>query len=208
MAKKRRIPRLGRKQVSIIIDGETEQWYTESMRQVEQLRGLKIKPDLPKKTTLKDLYPYVAKQVIDFDQVIWIIDMDKPISDAKKVGKLSEVMSKFKRERAKLEKMGVIIIVNSPSLERWFLLHFEDGKKHYPTQKPLIDHLRKKYLAAYEKKERFFKRKAGSLYLDLRPNLSEAIARSKAMNGFDTENPERASCEMWKLFEALNVDLP
>lgn len=195
----------GSKTVSIIVDGETEQWYTESMKQAERMRGLKIKPDLPKKKTLTQLYSYVAEQTATFDLVIWIIDMDVPIYEAKRSGKLQEVMAEFKRQRILLRELGVTVIVNSPSLERWFLLHFEDSQKYYAAQKQLIAHLRKHYLNAYEKKENYFKRKDGSLYQDLKPGLPAAIQRSRDMDDFDPENPEKSVCEMWKLFDALNI---
>ncbi len=206
MAKRNRKSRgSGNKTVSIIVDGETEQWYAESMKQTERLRGLKIKPDLPKKKTLPQLYAYVEEQAVIFDLVIWIIDMDVPIAEAKRVGKLPEVMVEFERQRSKLEADGVTVIVNSPSLERWILLHFEDSQKHYPAQKPVIDRIRKHYLSIYEKKEKYFKRKDGSLYQDLKPHLPDAIARSRAMSPFNPKDPERAACEMWKLFEVLKV---
>lgn len=195
----------GRKTMSIIVDGQTEQWYTESLRQTERLRGLKIKPDLPKNKKLHQLYDYVAQQAETFDLVLWIIDMDVPINEAKRADQLKEVMAEFKKQRTRLEKLGVTVIVNSPSLERWFLLHFEDSHRHYLTQKPVINRIRKHYLAAYEKKESYFKRKDGSLYEDLEPNLAVAIERSKAMLPFDPDNPDRAACEMWKLFDLLKI---
>lgn len=208
MAKRNRRSRgSGNKSVSIIVDGETEQWYAESLRGHEQLRKLRIKPDLPKKKSLKELYPYVTEQASIFDQVVWIIDMDVPISQAKRAGKLAKVMATFKRQRSLLEKQGVTVIVNSPSLERWFLLHFEESQKYYASQKPLITRLRKHYLNTYEKSEKYFKRKEGSLYQDLRPNLPIAIQRSKSMSDFDPDHPEKSACEMWKLFDALQVEI-
>lgn len=208
MAKRRGKSRgRGKKTVSIIVDGETEQWYAESMRATEQLRSLKIKPDLPKKKTLEALYDYVAKQAEIFDVVIWIVDMDVPVAEARKRGDLAAVMAKFKRKRTELVARGVTVIVNSPSLERWILLHYEDSKKYYSAQKPIIDRIRKHYLKAYEKSERYFKRKDGSLYQDLRPYLADALIRSKAMPAFDPDHPERAACEMWQLFEALDIEV-
>ncbi|MEL7162453.1 MAG: RloB domain-containing protein, partial [Bacteroidota bacterium] len=113
--------------------------------------------------------------------------------------------AEFKRKRAELAARGVTVIVNSPSLERWILLHYEDSKKYYSAQKPIIDRIRKQYLKSYEKSERYFKRKDSSLYQDLRPKLADALNRSKAMPAFDPDLPERAACEMWKLFHILNI---
>jgi len=63
MAKRNRKSRgTGSKTVSIIVDGETEQWYAESMKQTERLRGLKIKPDLPKKKAKNPFDPEHPEQ--------------------------------------------------------------------------------------------------------------------------------------------------
>ncbi len=206
MAKRKRSPRgKGAKVCSIIVDGETEQWYTETLRKAEGLKHLKIKPDLPKKKKLTDLYEYVKQQVVIFDKVIWIIDMDVPIVQAKKTGNLKEVMAQFKKERAQLEDSGVTVIVNTPSIEEWFLLHYESSKRYFSSQAPLITHLKKKHLPDYEKKESYYKKANSSFYQRLKPNLSLAIERSKAMGTFNPDNPESACCEMWLLFVELGI---
>lgn len=151
----------GAKVCSIIVDGETEQWYTETLRQAEGLKHLKIKPDLPKKKTITELYKYVRKQANIYDQVIWIIDMDVTISEAKKAGNLKVVMARFKGESVSLNKLtNVKIIVNTPSLEAWLLLHYETTGRYFPSQSQLITHLKKKHLPDYAKKERYYKKQA------------------------------------------------
>jgi hypothetical protein len=69
--------------VAILVDGETESWYVESLKSFERLRRLKITPDLPKKSKLEDLYKRAKKLAIDYDKVIWIIYVDVPIAEGK-----------------------------------------------------------------------------------------------------------------------------
>lgn len=142
--------------VAILVDGDTESWYIESLKSYERIRHLKITPDLPKKSKLEDLYKRAKALAIIYDKVIWIIDMDVPIAEGKKNGNLKQTMATFKRERAILEETGVIVIVNTPSVEEWYMLHYEQGKKYFPTQSPLISALKKKYIGDYEKSEKFY----------------------------------------------------
>lgn len=204
---KKRSPRgQGATTVAILVDGETESWYIEALKSAERIRHLKITPQLPKKSKLKDLYAVAKELAKDYDKVFWIIDMDVPIADGKKNGNLKQVLATFKQERASLEKMGVIVIVNTPSVEEWYLLHYGQGKKYFPSQVPLIRSLKQNHISDYEKTEKFYKQpKENNFYQRLKPHLAKAIENSKNLPGFDPDEPERAACEMYKLFDWLKI---
>jgi len=57
-----------------------------------------------------------------------------------------------------------------------------------------------KHNSGYEKTEKFFKKRDNDIYLRLKPYLHNAIKNAAALDPFDRENPERAICEMHKLF--------
>ena len=203
MAKRRTRP--ARKVIAIIVDGQTEKWYLESLRAVKQPAGVTIKPELPKKKTLPELYAYTEELARDADQVVLLLDMDAHLNDARNAGKLNETLQEFARKRAALESGNITFVVNHPCFERWYLLHFEDSQQPYRLQKPLIDRLCKQHMPDYQKKESYYKRSGGSLYESLRDRLPAAIERSRGMELFDAEQPDRAVCEMWRLFEELGL---
>ena len=205
--KNKRNPRgRGATTVALLVDGETESWYIEALKSVERLRNLKITPQLPKKSKLEDLYEVAKDLARIYDKVIWIIDLDVPIANGKKYGHLKQVMETFKRERTALEEMGVIAIVNTPSVEEWYMLHFEQGKKYFPSQVPLINTLKKNYINDYKKTEKFYKEpKENNFYQRLKPHLPKAIENSRKLPGFNPDEPERAACEMHKLFDWLKI---
>ncbi|MGB3548752.1 MAG: RloB domain-containing protein [Saprospiraceae bacterium] len=119
MARRKLSPRRKTAQIcSIVVDGETESWYLEALSKAEGIKQLKIKPDLPKKKRLDDLYKYVAQQATDYDKVIWIIDMDTTIAESKVANTLKETMQKFQRKRKSLEAQGISVIINTPCLEK------------------------------------------------------------------------------------------
>ena len=133
------------------------------------------------------------------------INMDVTIAEAKRVGTLVQTMQRFKRERAALEELGVTVIVNMPSVEFWYLLHFEKTGKYFPKQDPLIRRL-KKHLPDYAKSEKYYKQPRNqTLYDRLREQRDQAIDRSHALYRFDPDDPERACCEMGWLFVALGL---
>lgn len=70
----------------------------------------------------------------------------------------------------------------------------------------MINSLKQNHVPNYEKKEKFYKEpKANNFYQRLKPHLSQAIENSKKLPGFDPDNPERAACEMHKLFDWLKI---
>ena len=142
---------------------------------------------------------------MDADQVVLLLDMDAHLNDARRAGTVRETLREFARKRQALENDNITFVVNHPCLERWYLLHFEDSQKAYRKQKPLVDRLRKQHLPDYRKEETYYKRKDGSLYESLKDRLPEAIERSRTIKGFDVEQPDRAVCEMWRLFEVLGL---
>ena len=188
-----------------MVDGQTEKWYLESLYAVEQPTGVKIKPELPKKKTLPQLYAYAEELALDADQVVVLLDMDAHLNDARRAGTVREILREFARKRQALENGNITFVVNHPCLERWFLIHFEDSQKPYRKQEPLIDRLRKPHLPDYQKKQSYYKRKDDSLYESLKDRLPKAIERSRAMKDFDIKQPDRAVCEMWRLFEVLGL---
>ena len=94
---------------------------------------------------------------------------------------------------------NVVVVVNNPCLEFWFLLHFEVTTKYYNTCYSAESQL-KKHLKNYEKSIKFFTKQNDDIYLKLKPHLREAIQRSTALGGFNNDHPEKALCEMGLLF--------
>ncbi|WP_420458533.1 RloB family protein [Neolewinella sp.] len=201
----RRQLRAPKKVIAIVVDGQTEKWYLESLYKAERPTGVTIKPELPKKKTLPQFYAYAEQLARDADQVVLLLDMDAHLNDARRAGTEKETLQVFARKRRALERGNITFVVNHPCLERWFLLHFEASQKAYRKQKPLIDQLRSRHLSDYRKEETYYKHKDGSLYESLKDWLPKAIERSRAMKDFDIEQPDRAVCEMWRLFEVLGL---
>lgn len=195
----------GKKVYSIVVDGKTEAWYLQMLKKNERLQSIKIKPDLPKKKRFSELFDYVSEQAKYYDKVIWIIDLDTIVAEAKQKKDLKETMQKVAQDISQLEENGVIVIVNNPCLEEWLLLHFDDSAKYYHRCEDAERVLRHKdYLVNYQKTEHYYK-SSNDIYSKLKDRLHNAILRGKKLGNFDENQAEKAIAEMYKLFDFLNI---
>ncbi len=140
----------------------------------------------------------------EFTKVFWVIDLDTVIKETTESpkGKKSPIIT-FKDFRADLinNYPNVVVIVNNPCLEFWFLLHFEKTSKYYDTCYSAEKQL-KRYLKNYEKTRKFFMKENNDIYMKLKPKIQTAIHNSLALGSFDDQNPKKAMSEMELLFQS------
>jgi len=116
-------------------------------------------------------------------------------------------MQEFQKLYNKCKKNDkVIVIVNNPCFEFWFLLHFRYTERFYENFKTLLPDLRK-HLADYEKTEKYFVRTTPDIYKRLKQNLQTAISNAEKLGKFDFRNTEKGMTEMYKIFRELKIEL-
>lgn len=190
--------------IGIVVDGDTEKWYFEMLKRNERRLQVAIKPELPKRNTLREQYDKVIElQGIGYDKVYWIVDMDNILKETEEsLPGHSNPLNKFNTYQDKLLKKynNITIVVNNPCLEFWFLLHYKRTGKIFRNCNSATGEL-KKHLTDYEKTRRYFTKQDNDIYLKLRPHLQQAIVNAKSLGHFDSVNPKKAMCEMGCLFE-------
>lgn len=190
---------------AVVVDGETEVWYLQMLKRNERDIRVSIKPEIPNKKSVEEQYNLVCDlSSKEFTKVFWIIDLDTVIKEENEVpkGKKSPLKT-FDEYRTDLSKNypNVVVIVNNPCLEFWFLLHFEKTSKYFSTCSGAETEL-KKHLKNYEKTQKFFTKQNDDIYLKLKPNFKTALSNSIALGNFDNENAKKAMCEMELLFQS------
>ncbi len=206
MRKSRRVPIKTKPTFVFVVDGKTEVWYLNMLMRNERDIRVTIKPEIPHRKSLKDQYKLVCDlSEKEFSKVFWIVDFDTIIKEDKEAlkGKTSP-LKLFKEYRTHLiEKCkNVVVIVNNPCLEFWFLLHFSKTAKQFNNCSNAEREL-KKHLINYEKSQRYFTKQNDDIYLKLKPYLKTALDNSMALGNFDDDNPQRAMCEMELLFNSV-----
>ena len=189
-----------KKKAAIFVDGECELWYFQMMKRNENAINLDLLPKLPRKKKLFDLYKEVKNSASDYDLVIWIVDLDKILEEArikKKDGKNSkEEFIRYYKDLSRLK--NVKVIVSNPCLEYWLLLHYEF------TAKPFKDcndatQLLKKHLKDYDKSEKYYVK--NDLYRKIKENQQIAVKNAKKIGDFAVDSFDSSICEMFKIFD-------
>lgn len=203
-----KIKRKGKKKYSFIVDGKTEKWYLQLMKEHENLKNIDIEPALPKKKKLSELEELIIENAKHYDKVIWIVDFDTIIKEEKerkksgksKIQKFKKILHKFKNIE------NIKILVNTPCLEYWYLLHFKNTSKYYSKCESIFKEFKGTILDNYKKTENYYKKTNNDIYQKLKPLKTQAILRSKKLGNFNLKNYESAKAEIYKIFNILELN--
>ena len=203
MRKGRNIPT--KQSFAVVVDGETEYWYLEMLKRNEPNIPFKIRPQILQKKNIDQQYKLVTElSEEEYDKVFWIVDLDVLLKEEREKKSNPSSLRKFLEYWGKLSKQKkIVVIVNNPCLEYWFLLHFQKTNKVFTActnaEKEVSQHLK-----GYEKTEKFFK-KDNDIYKQLKPRLQTAINNATALGSFEVNQYKKAMCEMPLLFNTLQL---
>lgn len=190
---------------AFVVDGDTEVWYLQMFKRNERELNINIEPKLPSKKNIPEQFKMVKDLAEVYTKVFWIVDYDviaKETREAKKGVETSEQL--FIKLKEKAEKFdNIIVVVNNPCIEFWFLLHFEKTSKLFTDCNSAEKQL-KKHLTDYEKTRKYFTKQYNDIYLKLKHKLSDAKVNSENLK-FDKYNTSKAFCEMNSLFEIEEI---
>ncbi len=200
-SRKNRPKRKARPTFAIVVEGKTEFWYFQKLKENEKQLAVNIMPTIPERKKLSELFEIVKQKAneIVHDKVFWIIDLDKIIQD----GKVEE-LKRFLFELESKEYNNVITIFNNPCLEFWFLLHFKQTTRYYRRCQKTIDEL-KKYLTGYSKSEKYYLKEDNDIYRRLKPNLERALDNTRHTQRTNLNDLQRAICEMNLFFKTDEI---
>ncbi|WP_348800575.1 RloB family protein [Flavobacterium adhaerens] len=205
MRKSKQIQHKTNPALAVVVDGDTEIWYLQMLKRNERDIRVSIKPEIPNKKSIEEQYKLVCQlSSKEFTKVFWIIDLDTIVKETNEAPKGKKSPLKiFEEYRADLVNNfeNVIVIVNNPCLEFWFLLHFEKTSKYFNNCLGAETQL-KKHLKNYEKTQKFFTKQNDDIYLKLKPNLKVALQNSLALGNFQNQAPTNAMCEMELFFHS------
>lgn len=159
-----------RKTYVVLGDGQTEQYYLKHLKALKGYRYI-IRPSLFTSITLE-----TAGSIIDdylsggCDQIIYLTDYDTIINQ----NKISE-FENFKNKYSKKEE--VLICETMPSVEFWFLLHFQKTTREFSNANEVVA-LLVKHLKEYSKSESYLKNKKWVEALCANDRLNKAISNS------------------------------
>ena len=173
----------------IIGAGITEQWYFSHLQRILNLR-CKIRPRFFGTEDIRQLDKKIS-QVID-GGAIAICVFDADTSQFNEVEKAKVVSLKKKYEG----KKNVVLCDSLPSIEYWFLLHYEDTNRFFPNSDSAENALRK-HIVDYEKTDSF---------LSNRKWVEEMTNDGKLQNASErVRRYEDSELSYSKVFKAIDV---
>lgn len=155
----------------IIGAGITEQWYFTHLRDVLNLR-VKIRPRYFGTEDIKQLDKKISQIVNEGSIAICVFDADTSEFDDTEKAKVAALKKKYDG------KKNVILCDSLPSIEYWFLLHFEDTNKHFANSRAAEKELQT-FIPQYEKKESFLQNQKWVEDMITNGGLDAAVSRSR-----------------------------
>ena len=204
MRKGRNIPT--KQSFAVVVDGETEYWYLQMLKRNEPNILFSITPKILQKKNIDQQYELVTElSEEEYDKVFWIVDLDVLLKEEREKKSNPSSLQKFLSYWQQLSKQNkVVVIVNNPCLEYWFLLHYKKTNKVFTACADAEEQV-SKYLQGYEKTEKFFKKSNNDIYKQLKPYFQTAVSNATALGTFDAKDYSKAKCEMPLLFNILQL---
>jgi ribosomal protein L22 len=208
--KRRRRKRIPKKVYLIYVDGESEIAYLRTFN--SRNSPIKIRPELPNNKALIKQFEDIKDLVTEnsYEKIFWLIDGDKVIHDGK-VSTLRQIFSQVSKSIFLRNK--VMILINNPCLEFWFLLHFKLSGKGYINCNQVIEDLRKisqdceisnghlkSLLSNYSKNAK----KIEKLAELLKEYLKSAVDNATKLGNFSFKDLNSCA-EIYKFFEELGI---
>jgi hypothetical protein len=183
------------KRIAVVGDGQTEKIYFDKLKEVEGLRNVSLKPELPKSVgSYKGVFDK-AESLYEqgYDEVYCLIDIDKVLSD--------NTLAKYLTDKKRIEKKGMVVFESNPCIEFWFLLHFVKTTKPFSNCESVEKELQK-FLPNYSKTQQYLVQ--ANIYKILKPNLLKAVENGEWIEENQLENDYNSSkSELFKLFKIL-----
>lgn len=146
MARKQKARNLKKRRSVLIGAGPTEKAYIEHLTHIKGYQ-IETHPRFCKNDTPYYMDKFVQRVLEDGGTAVCLYDEDESERSAKIQRKLEEFVTKYK------DNPNVMLCGSMPSIEYWFLLHYEKINRYFGTSKRVIKVLNKHM--EFEKTEKF-----------------------------------------------------
>lgn len=202
--------------IVVIVDGKDEKWYIQKVKDYYKpnvLRQLKIVPELAQKKKITQLFADAEDKLKKgYTQVILIVDFDDVGKDKKELEEFKKFYNAYVGVNVNKDEVGrkyqwmekLTLIINSPCVEYWYMLHFRKTTKYYPDYAQLKHDLKKiPELQDYEKDEGYYNKRP-DIYVRLGGDNRLKEARKNAICFELSQCKNKGFSEMNKLFDFLD----
>ena len=176
----------------------------------EELKHVSVKPEMPQKKSVEELFA-LAKEKLEqgVQEVILILDLDTIRKEASEKTRFKDFYTRYTKvqqndspKRTDVWMKNLVLVVNNPCLEYWYILHFRNTTKFYDTYADLKrDLVRIPNLKDYDKTDEYY-HKQPNMYKRLEQELPDGRRNATP---FSIEAMDTAGCsEMNTIFDFLD----
>lgn len=157
--------------ITVIGEGLTEQYYFKHIRSIIGYRYV-LKPYYFGTTSLKEMDRKIMEVVEGNGIAVCVFDVDVAGRNEAEQRKLNSLVHKYRR------KTNVVFCESMPSVEFWFLIHYQNTNRHF-NDAAAVERELKEHLEDYEKTRHFLERDHWVRELCGDKKLFTAIERAK-----------------------------
>jgi hypothetical protein len=157
--------------IYIVGEGITEQYYFSHIKKVFGFHCT-IKPRFFGNTSIAEMKKKIEELLRGDIFVICVFDADVATHNESERKKLEQLQNKYRKNK------NLLFCNSLPSIEYWFLLHYEHTNRYFKDAKAVETAL-KKYIRDYEKTALFLEKEKWVQDLCSGDKLSQAMERSK-----------------------------
>jgi len=158
--------------ITLIGEGVTEQYYFKHIRALYNYRYT-LKPYFFGTTSLQDMDRKILEVIEGGGIAVCVFDTDVSQRVEAEKKKLNALLKKYGK------KKNVFFCDSLPSVEYWFLLHFQNSNRHFNDSEAVEREL-KSFLQNFEKKTAFLEKEKWVTDLCADNKLEAAIQRAKS----------------------------
>lgn len=153
------------RRIAVVGDGVTEKIYFEQLKELERIKDVVIKPELPSKSSKGGSYKKAintAKSLVEegYNHVYCLIDFDTVLSENK--------LAEFTQELKETDSKKITVYINNPCFETWVFVHYKKTGKAF-ADCDTVGKAITKYLKDYCKNQEYLRKM--NLYKTLRSHL-------------------------------------
>lgn len=156
----------------IIGAGITEQWYFSHLHDILDIQ-IRVRPRFFGSEDIHQLDKKIAQVINEGAIAICVFDADTAEHDVVQQQRVRALKTKYAGKR------NVILCDSLPSIEFWFLLHYEDTNRHFYDSHAVEVELRS-HIPLYEKRDEFLRHRRWVEDLVAGERLAMAVRRARA----------------------------
>ena len=190
MARKTNVREPRRPRTVVLGAGITEYWYLKHLKKLQGYNCV-LQPSLFGDESMLTIYQRIQDAVSGGASVICVFDEDVRQWNDVERRRMDEIRNRYDGDER------VVIASSMPSIEYWFLLHYENTNRFFGTSNKVIDALRK-HIRNFDKKDQFLRQEKWVAMMIEENRMAGASERAKRLG-----HSGESYSDFWKAVDRL-----